>query len=98
MSTTRSSSGPRATASTGATSGTRETQLFRDDMSALRVLPPQDYLGATEAIDEVVEVVEKLLASGAAYVVDDAESPGRVLPGRRGAASSATSPTTTATP
>ena len=51
--------------------GSRETQLFREDMAALRVLPPQDYVAATEAIQEVVEVVEKLLASGAAYVVDD---------------------------
>lgn len=50
--------------------GDRETELFRADMTALRVLPPQDYVAATEAIDEVVEAVEKLLASGAAYVVD----------------------------
>jgi L-cysteine:1D-myo-inositol 2-amino-2-deoxy-alpha-D-glucopyranoside ligase len=49
----------------------REVTLFRDDMSALRVLPPHDYVGATEAIGEMVELVEKMLASGAAYVVDD---------------------------
>ncbi len=55
--------------------GSRETQLFRDDMAALRVLPPQDYVAATEAIAEVVELVEKLLASGAAYVVDDPVNP-----------------------
>ncbi|MDL9935885.1 cysteine--1-D-myo-inosityl 2-amino-2-deoxy-alpha-D-glucopyranoside ligase [Gordonia sp. ABSL1-1] len=55
--------------------GRRETQLFRDDMTALRVLPPRDYIGAIESIGEVIEVVEKLLASGAAYVVDDAEYP-----------------------
>jgi L-cysteine:1D-myo-inositol 2-amino-2-deoxy-alpha-D-glucopyranoside ligase len=55
--------------------GARETQLFRDDMSALRVLPPQGYVAATEAIDEVIEVVEKMLTSGAAYVVDDPEFP-----------------------
>ena len=53
----------------------REIQLFRDDMAALRVLPPRDYVAATDAIAEVVEVVEKMLASGAAYVVDDAEFP-----------------------
>jgi len=53
----------------------RETELFRADMTALRVLPPQDYVGATEAIDEVVEVVGKLLAAGAAYTVDDPEYP-----------------------
>ena len=53
--------------------GDRETQLFREDMTALRVLPPHDYVAATEAIAEVVELVEKLLASGAAYVIEDAE-------------------------
>lgn len=51
--------------------GARETQLFREDMAALRVLPPHDYVAATEAIDEVIEIVEKLLASDAAYIVDD---------------------------
>lgn len=55
--------------------GDRETELFRQDMSALRVLPPQDYVAATDAIDEVVEAVEKLLACGAAYTVDDPEHP-----------------------
>lgn len=55
--------------------GSRETQLFREDMTALRVLPPHDYVAATEAIDEVIEMVEKLLASGAAYVVDDPDYP-----------------------
>ena len=60
----------------------RETELFREDMAALRVLPPHDYVAATEAIAEVVEVVEKMLASGAAYVVDDAEYPRRLLPRR----------------
>src|ERR1700758_4332573 len=48
----------------------REVALFREDMAALRVLPPREYVGATEAIPEVVELVEKMLASGAAYVVD----------------------------
>ncbi len=55
--------------------GAEQTQLFRDDMTALRVHPPQDYIGATEVIDEVVEVIEKLLASGAAYVVEDPDHP-----------------------
>ena len=48
----------------------RETELFREDMAALRVLPPHDYVAATEAIAEVIEVVEKLLAAGTAYVAD----------------------------
>ena len=55
--------------------GDEQTQLFRDDMTALRVIPPQDYVGATEAIAEVVETVEKLLAAGGAYVVDDPAYP-----------------------
>ncbi|BBZ29085.1 L-cysteine:1D-myo-inositol 2-amino-2-deoxy-alpha-D-glucopyranoside ligase [Mycolicibacterium madagascariense] len=55
--------------------GAREVQLFREDMAALRVLPPHDYVAATDAIDEVVQLVEKLLASGAAYVVEDAQYP-----------------------
>ncbi|MBV9515182.1 MAG: cysteine--1-D-myo-inosityl 2-amino-2-deoxy-alpha-D-glucopyranoside ligase, partial [Mycobacteriaceae bacterium] len=53
----------------------REVALFRDDMAALRVLPPREYVAATEAVDEVVELVEKMLASGAAYVVDDPDHP-----------------------
>ncbi|RKT55954.1 cysteine--1-D-myo-inosityl 2-amino-2-deoxy-alpha-D-glucopyranoside ligase [Saccharothrix australiensis] len=53
----------------------RETALFREDMVALRVLPPRQYVGAVEAIPEVVEAVAKLLADGAAYRVDDPEYP-----------------------
>jgi L-cysteine:1D-myo-inositol 2-amino-2-deoxy-alpha-D-glucopyranoside ligase len=44
-------------------------------MAALRVLPPHDYVAATEAIAEVIEVVEKLLAAGTAYIADDPEYP-----------------------
>ena len=53
----------------------REIQLFRDDMTALRVLPPRDYIGAVEAMDEVSAAVAMLLAAGAAYRVDDADYP-----------------------
>jgi L-cysteine:1D-myo-inositol 2-amino-2-deoxy-alpha-D-glucopyranoside ligase len=53
----------------------RETALFREDMAALRVLPPREYLGAVESIPEIVEVVGKLLADGAAYRADDPEYP-----------------------
>jgi L-cysteine:1D-myo-inositol 2-amino-2-deoxy-alpha-D-glucopyranoside ligase len=51
--------------------GMSETALFREDMEALRVLPPDHYVGAVESIGEVVELVEKLLASGAAYRLGD---------------------------
>ncbi|TDZ93686.1 cysteine--1-D-myo-inosityl 2-amino-2-deoxy-alpha-D-glucopyranoside ligase [Mycobacteroides salmoniphilum] len=55
--------------------GDRETDLFRGDMTALRVLPPREYVRATESIACIIELVEKMLASGAAYVVDDPEYP-----------------------
>jgi L-cysteine:1D-myo-inositol 2-amino-2-deoxy-alpha-D-glucopyranoside ligase len=55
--------------------GMRETALFREDMAALRVLPPRHYIGAVEAMGEIAELVGKLLAQGAAYRVDDPEHP-----------------------
>jgi L-cysteine:1D-myo-inositol 2-amino-2-deoxy-alpha-D-glucopyranoside ligase len=55
--------------------GMRETALFREDMEALRVIPPQHYIGAVEAMGEISELVGKLLAQGAAYRVDDDEFP-----------------------
>ena len=55
--------------------GMRETALFREDMEALRVLPPRDFVGAVEAIGEIVEVIAKLLACGAAYRIDDPQYP-----------------------
>ena len=48
----------------------RETQLFRSDMAAIRILPPQDYIGAVEAIPDIVGVIEDLRARGAAYELD----------------------------
>jgi L-cysteine:1D-myo-inositol 2-amino-2-deoxy-alpha-D-glucopyranoside ligase len=50
---------------------TRETDLFRDDMTALRVLPPRDYIGAVEAVPEITVAIEAMLDSGAAYRVGD---------------------------
>jgi L-cysteine:1D-myo-inositol 2-amino-2-deoxy-alpha-D-glucopyranoside ligase len=48
-----------------------ETALFRDDMTALGVLPPTDYIGAVESIGLVVARIEDLLLAGAAYRVED---------------------------
>jgi L-cysteine:1D-myo-inositol 2-amino-2-deoxy-alpha-D-glucopyranoside ligase len=45
----------------------RETALFREDMTALRMLPPRHYIGAVEAIPEIVPMVERLREIGAAY-------------------------------
>ena len=49
----------------------KETDLFRQDMTALRVLPPRDYIGVVESIDEIADSVGKLLADGKAYRLDD---------------------------
>jgi L-cysteine:1D-myo-inositol 2-amino-2-deoxy-alpha-D-glucopyranoside ligase len=46
-----------------------QTDLFRSDMTALRVIPPDHYVGAVEAMDLVVEAVERMLADGTAYRV-----------------------------
>jgi L-cysteine:1D-myo-inositol 2-amino-2-deoxy-alpha-D-glucopyranoside ligase len=51
--------------------GMRETALFREDMTALRVLPPEDYVGAVESIPRIVAHIETLLDEGLAYVLDD---------------------------
>jgi len=45
----------------------RETALFRDDMAALRVIAPTEYVGAVEAIPDIVEIVARLRERGAAY-------------------------------
>ncbi|MGV0326986.1 cysteine--1-D-myo-inosityl 2-amino-2-deoxy-alpha-D-glucopyranoside ligase [Corynebacterium confusum] len=55
--------------------GTSQIDLFRSDMDLLEVIPPRDYVGAMEAVDEIIELVQKLLDRGAAYVVDDPEYP-----------------------
>ena len=48
----------------------RETDLFREDMEALRVLAPDHYVGAVEAIPLVVEMVQELQQRGSVYDVD----------------------------
>ena len=48
---------------------TEQTQLFADDMAALRVLPPEHYHGVIDSLPLVVEAVERLMAAGAAYRV-----------------------------
>ena len=48
----------------------RETQLFREDMTALSVLPPKHYIGAVESIPAVIRYIEKLQAAGSVYAVD----------------------------
>jgi L-cysteine:1D-myo-inositol 2-amino-2-deoxy-alpha-D-glucopyranoside ligase len=47
-----------------------ETELFREDMTALRVLAPDDYIGAVESIPLVVELIRDLRDRGCVYDVD----------------------------
>src|SRR6478736_3656183 len=49
----------------------REIDLFRDDMTALRVLPPDEFIGAVEAVPEITVAIESLLDTGAAYRVGE---------------------------
>ncbi len=47
----------------------REIDLFFSDMEALRVLPPDHYVGAVEGIPDDVAAVRQLLGTGVAYPV-----------------------------
>ena len=47
-----------------------QTELFRDDMTALRVLAPDHYIGAVESIPLVVEVILQLREKGFVYDVE----------------------------
>ncbi|GAB2977816.1 cysteine--1-D-myo-inosityl 2-amino-2-deoxy-alpha-D-glucopyranoside ligase [Nocardioides montaniterrae] len=48
----------------------RETDLYRRDMEALRILPPAQYVGAVESIPLVVALIQRLEAHGAIYAVE----------------------------
>jgi L-cysteine:1D-myo-inositol 2-amino-2-deoxy-alpha-D-glucopyranoside ligase len=48
----------------------RETERFRQDMTALRVLPPDWYVGAVEAMDEIAAAVAALRERGLTYELD----------------------------
>lgn len=49
----------------------REIIKFADDMSALRVLPPDHYASITEEFHTIIEAVNELLQQGFAYKVED---------------------------
>ncbi|MEO5664515.1 MAG: cysteine--1-D-myo-inosityl 2-amino-2-deoxy-alpha-D-glucopyranoside ligase [Nocardioides sp.] len=48
----------------------RETELFRHDMEALRVLAPDHYIGAVESIPLVIDLITRLQEAGAIYEVE----------------------------
>ncbi len=49
----------------------RETELFRQDMTALRVIPPAHYIGAVESIPLVIDLITRLQDAGSVYRVDN---------------------------
>ncbi|NQX27459.1 cysteine--1-D-myo-inosityl 2-amino-2-deoxy-alpha-D-glucopyranoside ligase [Microbacteriaceae bacterium VKM Ac-2854] len=55
-----------------------QIELFRGDMTALRILPPQHYIGVTEVVDDIADAVARLERDGVAYRVPayDALAPG----------------------
>lgn len=48
-----------------------QIELFRGDMVALRVLPPDHYIGVVEALDEIISSILALQSKGSLYYVDD---------------------------
>lgn len=48
-----------------------QTDVFREDMEFLRVIPPTNFVAVTEAIEPVAEAVAALLERDIAYRVDD---------------------------
>ncbi|TXR56624.1 cysteine--1-D-myo-inosityl 2-amino-2-deoxy-alpha-D-glucopyranoside ligase [Quadrisphaera setariae] len=60
-----------------------QVDLFASDMEALRVLPPDAWVGAVEAIPRIAATVRAMLARGAAYTVEPStESPAQVDPAK----------------
>ncbi|MGD8194648.1 cysteine--1-D-myo-inosityl 2-amino-2-deoxy-alpha-D-glucopyranoside ligase [Herbiconiux sp. P18] len=55
-----------------------QVELFRTDMAALGVVPPDDYVAVTETIDSIAQAVDELRRRGIAYAVPtpDALAPG----------------------
>lgn len=48
----------------------REITRFKDDMAALRVLPPDPFVPVTEAMSRIVDWIEECRLAGAVYNVD----------------------------
>jgi L-cysteine:1D-myo-inositol 2-amino-2-deoxy-alpha-D-glucopyranoside ligase len=58
-----------------------QTALFREDMTALGVIPPRTWTGAVESVPDVARAVAAMLESGAAYRVPLEPGAGGPTPG-----------------
>lgn len=52
-----------------------QTDVFRADMAALRVVPPEPYLGVVENLPLIVSTLQDLERAGRLYRLDDPEHP-----------------------
>ena len=50
--------------------GKEQTDLFRSDMQQLGVIPPQDFMSVSETVNEIIDIVGRLLDQGKAYILD----------------------------
>ncbi|MUL43396.1 cysteine--1-D-myo-inosityl 2-amino-2-deoxy-alpha-D-glucopyranoside ligase [Streptomonospora sp. PA3] len=48
----------------------QEIQVFREDMAALRILPPRAYVGVVESVQLIADFVDRVRAAGASYELD----------------------------
>ncbi|WP_116248578.1 cysteine--1-D-myo-inosityl 2-amino-2-deoxy-alpha-D-glucopyranoside ligase [Nocardiopsis sp. FIRDI 009] len=48
----------------------REIDVFRDDMAALRIIPPTSYVGVVESVDLISDLAARIRDTGAAYELD----------------------------
>ncbi|MEI2775706.1 MAG: cysteine--1-D-myo-inosityl 2-amino-2-deoxy-alpha-D-glucopyranoside ligase [Tetrasphaera sp.] len=53
-----------------------ETALFREDMTALAVLPPDELVGVVESIDLIAAAVQRLVTDGVTYALPVEDSAG----------------------
>jgi L-cysteine:1D-myo-inositol 2-amino-2-deoxy-alpha-D-glucopyranoside ligase len=47
-----------------------QINLFRDDMTSLRVIPPNSYLGVVETMPIIIKMIEDLVATHLCYEID----------------------------
>ena len=47
-----------------------QIDLFREDMTALSVLPPNAYRGVIESMDQIISIVEQMIAIGKTYELE----------------------------
>jgi L-cysteine:1D-myo-inositol 2-amino-2-deoxy-alpha-D-glucopyranoside ligase len=60
-----------------------QIELYRGDLTALRLLPPDDLRGVVESMDEILAFLERMRAAGLIYQVAPPPPPPRVVGTRR---------------